>query len=142
MSEDATTLTWSKVATLDDLWEGETLDVQVGDQLILLVHLTGGEIRAYQGDCPHQRTALADGHLDGHVLTCAAHLWQFDLSTGQGVNPQGCRLDCYQVKVEDETISVGIPQDRQSRDPLGPAPEEEASHGHRRGSKTRRPGDP
>ena len=88
MSEDATTLAWIEVATLDDLWEGEVTDVQVGDELILLVHLAGGEIRAYQGHCPHQRTALADGHLDGQILTCAAHLWQFNLSTGQGVNPR------------------------------------------------------
>ena len=92
MSEDATTLAWIEVATLDDLWEGEVTDVHVGDQLTLLVHLAGGEIRAYQGHCPHQRTALADGHLDGQLLTCAAHLWQFNLSTGQGVNPQGCQL--------------------------------------------------
>jgi len=85
-------------------------DVQVGDELILLVHLAGGDIRAYQGYCPHQKTTLADGKLDGHILTCAAHSWQFNLSTGEGVNPKGCRLSRYQVKVEASTISVGIPQ--------------------------------
>src|SRR4030095_9190042 len=71
MSEDATTLAWIAVATLDDLWEGEVTDVHVGDALILLVHLAGGDIRAYQGHCPHQRTALADAHFDGQLLTCA-----------------------------------------------------------------------
>jgi toluene monooxygenase system ferredoxin subunit len=110
MPENATTLEWIAVATLDDLWEGEVTDVQVGDELILLVHLAGGDIRAYQGYCPHQKTTLADGKLDGHILTCAVHLWQFNLSTGEGVNPRGCQLYRYQVKVEDATISVGIPQ--------------------------------
>jgi toluene monooxygenase system ferredoxin subunit len=110
MPESATTLEWIAVATLDNLWEGEVTDVQVGDELILLVHLAGGDIRAYQGYCPHQKTTLADGKLDGHILTCAAHLWQFNLSTGEGVNPEGCQLYRYQVKVEDATISVGIPQ--------------------------------
>src|SRR5262245_56055288 len=123
MAEDATTLAWFEVATLDNLWEGEAIDVRVGDELILLVHLTGGEIRAYQGHCPQQRTTLADGQLDGHILTCAAHLWQFNLSTGQGVNPQGCQLYRYQVKVEDETICVGIPHDGLSHYNRGPAPE-------------------
>ena len=116
MSEDAITLAWIAVATLDELWEGEVTDVQVGDTTILLVHLAGGDIRAYQGYCPHQRTALANGHLDGPILTCAAHLWQFNLATGQGVNPQGCQLSRYRVKVEDATISVGIPRDAQSHD--------------------------
>jgi toluene monooxygenase system ferredoxin subunit len=105
-----TTLEWIPVATLGDLWEGDMTDVQVGDALILLVHLAGRDIRAYQGYCPHQKTTLADGKLDGHILTCAAHSWQFDVSTGEGVNPKGCQLSRYQVKVEDGTISVGIPQ--------------------------------
>jgi toluene monooxygenase system ferredoxin subunit len=104
-----TTLQWIPVTTLGDLWEGDITDVQVGDELILLVHLAGGNIRAYQGYCPHQKTVLADGKLDGHILTCAAHLWQFDVSTGEGVNPKRCQLHRYNVKVEDSTISVGIP---------------------------------
>jgi len=105
-----TMLEWIQVASLGDLWEGDMTDVQVGDELILLVHLIGGGMRAYQGYCPHQKTLLADGKLDGHILTCAAHSWQFDVSTGEGLNPKGCQLSRYQVKVEASTISVGIPQ--------------------------------
>ena len=108
MPEYAATLEWIAVGTLDDLWEGEMTDVQVGDEHILLARLTGGDIRAYQGHCPHQRTALADGKLDGHILTCAAHLWQFNLCTGEGVNPKGGELYRYQAKVQDATIFVGI----------------------------------
>lgn len=110
MPENVATLEWIAVATLGDLCEGEVTDFQIGDQLILLVHLNGGDIRAYQGYCPHQRTPLADGKLDGRVLTCAAHSWQFDLSTGQGVNPKRCQLDRYDVKIEDAAIFVRIPQ--------------------------------
>ena len=108
MPENVATLEWIAVATLDDLWEGEVTDVQVADELILLVHLNGGDIRAYQGHCPHQKTALADGELEGNVLTCAAHSWQFNLSTGEGVNPRSCQLYRYQVKVQYGTIFVGI----------------------------------
>ena len=110
MIENASTVRWIAVATLDELWEGEMTDVRVGDELILLAHLSGGDICAYQGCCPHQKTPLADGRLDGHILTCAAHLWQFNLLTGEGVNPKDCQLRRYQVKVEDPTISVGMPQ--------------------------------
>jgi toluene monooxygenase system ferredoxin subunit len=106
MPENASTPEWIAVATLDDLWEGEMTDVRVGDDLILLVHLPGCDIRAYQGYCPHQKTALADGKMDGCILTCAAHSWQFDLSTGEGVNPTSCRLDRYDIKIEDAAISV------------------------------------
>jgi toluene monooxygenase system ferredoxin subunit len=115
--ENAATLEWIAVATLDDLWEGEMTDVQVGDELILLVHLNGGDIRAYQGYCPHQKTALADGKLDGHILTCAAHLWQFDIFTGEGVNPRGRQLYRYQAKIEDGTIFVGIVRSEDGESP-------------------------
>jgi len=110
MPENVSRPEWIAVATLDDLWEGEMMDVQVGDELILLVHLDGGDVRAYQGHCPHQQTTLANGKLEGRILTCAAHSWQFDVSTGQGVNPESCQLDRYDVKIEDEAISVCIPQ--------------------------------
>jgi len=112
MPENPSRPEWIAVATLDDLWEGEMIDVQVGDAVILLVHLAGGDIRAYQGNCPHQKTPLLDGELEGRILTCAAHLWQFDLSTGEGVNPKSCRLDRYDVKIEDAAISVCIPHGR------------------------------
>lgn len=110
MRENACMPEWITVATLDDLWEGEMIDVQVGNELILLVHLAGGDVRAYQGQCPHQQTTLANGKLEGRILTCAAHSWQFDLSTGQGVNPESSRLGRYDVKIEDDAISVCIPQ--------------------------------
>ncbi len=108
MPQEMRTLQWIPVATVGDLWEGDIIDVQAGDELILLVHLVGGQIHAYQGHCPHQKTELADGKLDGHILTCAAHFWQFDLSTGEGVNPKRCQLRRYPVKIEDSTISVGM----------------------------------
>jgi toluene monooxygenase system ferredoxin subunit len=105
------TLEWIAVATLDDLWVGEMISVQVGDEHILLVRLTSDDVRAYQGQCPHQKSLLADGELDGHTLTCAAHLWQFNLFTGKGVNPAGCHLNRHQSKIQDSTIFVGIVRD-------------------------------
>jgi toluene monooxygenase system ferredoxin subunit len=108
MPENAAAPEWVAVATLDNLWKGEMTDVQIGDELILLVRLNSGDVHAYQGQCPHQKSPLADGKLDGHILTCAAHLWQFNLLTGEGVNPKGRQLRRYEVKVEDATVSVGI----------------------------------
>jgi toluene monooxygenase system ferredoxin subunit len=104
---------WIEVATLDDLWAGDILGVEVEGEQILLVYPESGAIRAYQGACPHQRALLADGDLQENILTCPGHNWQFDITTGQGVNPQNCRLYRYEVKLEDQRIYVGIPQDHQ-----------------------------
>ena len=108
-------VTWVEVGTLDDLWEGQMMGAEVDGQEVLLVHLPGGHVSAFQGVCPHQETLLEDGDLEGEVLVCGAHLWQFDARSGDGVNPDGARLYRYDVKVEDETIYVGVPADDERR---------------------------
>ena len=66
----------------------------------------GGEIKAFQGVCPHQDIALAEGKFDGKRVICRAHLWQFDAATGRGVNPDDCALAVYPVKVEGDDVLV------------------------------------
>lgn len=108
-------LRWVEVATLDDLWEGEMLEIEVEGERVLLVHLPGGEVRAYQGVCPHQERRLVDGELDGDILVCDGHGWEFDLRSGEGVNPKGCRLYTYEVRREGGSVLVGVPTDGSRR---------------------------
>ncbi|OBI15855.1 MULTISPECIES: Rieske 2Fe-2S domain-containing protein [unclassified Mycobacterium] len=100
--------TWIPVATIDDLWEGEVAEFFVGDRPILLAHLRTGQIRAYDGLCPHAGFPLADGDVDGDFLTCSAHNWEFDLSTGAGINPATCRLRSHEVRREGDQIVVSL----------------------------------
>jgi toluene monooxygenase system ferredoxin subunit len=109
------TVTWVEVGTLDDLWEGEMMGIEIEGEKVLLVHLRGGHISAFQGICPHQETPLEDGELEGDVLVCTAHLWEFDARSGSGVNPDGAQLYRYDVKVEDEAIYVGVPTGSERR---------------------------
>jgi len=102
------TATWIPVATLDDLWEGEVAEFYIGDRAILLAHLRNGEIRAYDALCPHAGYPLADGDVNGTVLTCGAHSWEFDLDTGAGVNPTNCRLVSHQVRLDGDQITVSL----------------------------------
>lgn len=104
-------LNWILVASCDDIWEGEMVDVEVDGQEILLVHNLGNNIRAYQSRCPHQRIPLSEGKFDGKAITCRAHLWQFDTASGKGINPENCQLLTYAIKVEENLIYIGIPQE-------------------------------
>lgn len=100
---------FQKACDLDDVWEGEMDVFEINGQEVLVVHAPGGEVRAYDPICPHQNFPLIDGELDDCVLTCSAHLWQFDVVSGDGVNPEGVSLTAYPVKVEDNAVMVALP---------------------------------
>jgi toluene monooxygenase system ferredoxin subunit len=104
---------WVDALDVGELWEGDVLDVEVDGEHVLLVRLLDGELRAYQGLCPHQEMLLADGDFDAEsgALVCMGHLWEFDLRAGAGINPGGCRLYAYPVEITGDRIKVGIPQD-------------------------------
>ena len=97
---------FKQVCALDDLWEGEMESFTVDGHEILLVCADGGEIKAFQGICPHQDIPLVEGKFDGKKVICRAHLWQFDASTGKGINPDDCALAEYPVKVEGDAVFV------------------------------------
>lgn len=96
-----------EVLHAEDLWEGEMTQVEIAGSPVLLVNV-GGEVRAYAGLCPHQDTPLATGTFENETIICASHLWEFDAKTGEGVNPTGCRLQSYLVKIEDGAICVEV----------------------------------
>ena len=100
---------FQKACDLDDVWEGEMDLFDVGGREVLIVHAPGGEVRAYDPICPHQDHPLIEGELEDCVLTCSAHLWQFNVVSGEGVNPTGVALTAYPVKVENETVMVALP---------------------------------
>jgi toluene monooxygenase system ferredoxin subunit len=96
-----------RVASVDELWTGEMIGIEVGGQALLLVNL-GGRVCAYRDRCAHMGVKLSEGKLEGRVLTCRAHQWQYDLTTGNGVNPQAARLERVEVEVDGDGVYVDI----------------------------------
>lgn len=104
---------WHDVPEAADLWEGDLVDVEIDGEPILIVHHLDGSYAAFQGLCPHQEVLLADGKWDEEscVLACSGHLWEFDMTTGNGINPAGSTLYRYQTVADDQGVRVAIPQD-------------------------------
>ena len=100
-------MAFRKVATLDELWDGEMTVLEIEGHVVLLVNVDGG-IHAYADSCPHLGTRLSQGSLQRNVLTCATHGWEFDASTGQGINPKTAGLESFAVKVENGDILIDV----------------------------------
>lgn len=100
-------MAFQKAFSLDDLWEGDMEVCDVGETEVLLVNI-GGTVHAVQSICPHQEVDLVEGELEGGVLTCRMHLWQFDIESGKGINPDHAKIARYPVRVEGDDIWVDV----------------------------------
>ncbi len=73
-----------EVARISEVPVGTMKRVTAFDQNILLSNV-GGKICATQNECGHQRASLAEGKLEGSIITCALHEAKFDVTTGRNV---------------------------------------------------------
>jgi toluene monooxygenase system ferredoxin subunit len=100
-------MTFRKVASLDELWSGEMMGLDVGGTGVLLVNIDD-HIYAYANACPHQKSPLSEGSLEGKTLRCARHQWEFDVCTGHGVNPENAFLETLSVTVRGRDILLDL----------------------------------
>jgi toluene monooxygenase system ferredoxin subunit len=100
-------MSFRRVASLDDLWSGEMKALEVDGKDILLINVDD-HVYAYGNACPHQKSRLSEGRLMGTILRCARHHWEFDVSTGRGVNPKNARLRVFPVALESRDILVDV----------------------------------
>ncbi|MGD9526913.1 Rieske 2Fe-2S domain-containing protein [Pseudonocardia sp.] len=101
--------TWHPAGPADDVWEGEMAFRRLADGTAVLLVNLDGTVRAFHGLCPHQQTSLEEADLDEGVITCTAHLWEFDARTGEGVNPTSACLPEYPTEVRDGRLYVRAP---------------------------------
>jgi 3-phenylpropionate/trans-cinnamate dioxygenase ferredoxin component len=100
--------TFIKVCSVSELPPGSMRGVEHDGKRIIVVNLEG-TLYAWDGTCTHEEYDLSMGFLTGDNVTCALHLSQFNLITGEAVNPPAERpLGKHQVKVVDGSILVEV----------------------------------
>ena len=96
-----------EVATLTEVQNETGKEVVVNGQLVALFNVDG-EIFAIDGMCAHAGGPLGTGCLEGKIVTCPWHGWQYDVSTGQHCLTENIRQTTYPVKVEEGKIFVEV----------------------------------
>jgi len=90
-----------------DVPPGTIREVQVEGKAVALANVAG-QFHAIDGVCIHRGGPLGDGVLEGAVVTCPWHGWQYDVRTGRvGQNP-AAGVNCFPVEVRGEEIFVNI----------------------------------
>ncbi len=110
------------VGTVGDFPQGTMKEVKAGDQDVLVVR-AGERFYAVAARCPHMGGRLAQGKLEGTVVTCPLHGSQFDVTDGHVVRwlrgsgmlsaigkamkgPRG--LAVYAIKVDGDRVLVEV----------------------------------
>ena len=94
-----------------ELWRGEMKGLEVAGRRLLLVNADGAPA-AFEDRCAHQEASMSNGTLDGCVLRCKHHGWEYDARSGEGLDPRGVRLRRFPVEIEGDEIRVGLPDAR------------------------------
>ena len=81
--------------------------VEVQGRAIALFKIAD-KIYALNHICPHQGGPLAEGGLDGPVVTCPWHGWQFDVTTGECTFNPSIKQETFPVKEEGDDLLVQI----------------------------------
>jgi len=67
----------------------------------------GGTFYAFGDTCTHRQCSLAEGELEETTIVCPCHGSEFDVQTGQVVNPPARDpVQSYQTRVEDGQIQI------------------------------------
>jgi nitrite reductase (NADH) small subunit len=94
-----------RAASKSDLPDGKICEVQLGDKAVALSNVAG-KFCAINGVCLHQAGPLGEGELEGQVVTCPWHGWQFDVTTGKVVGNPTLGVESYPVEVRGDDIYI------------------------------------
>ena len=95
------------VARVEEVPPGTVRTVHAGERAITLAHVDGA-FYATQHECLHLKGPLGEGRLEGHVLSCLWHGWEFDVRTGENEFDRAIRLRTYEVRVEGREVKVAV----------------------------------
>jgi 3-phenylpropionate/trans-cinnamate dioxygenase ferredoxin subunit len=81
---------------------------EIGGVRVVLASVEG-TLYAFDDLCPHRQCSLAEGHLEGTVVTCPCHGSQFDVTTGERLRGPAVRgVRTFAVRVENGDLQVEI----------------------------------
>ncbi|MER5671053.1 Rieske (2Fe-2S) protein [Pseudonocardia alni] len=124
------------VGTIDDFPPGSHPIIEVGGREVGIYNVDG-KLYAIHNVCAHALAPICHGRvggtwlpsepgtfdwgMEGRVLRCVAHGWEYDIATGESVaNVDKRRIRTFPVEVEDGKVIVTMRPLRRASGPTGP----------------------
>ncbi len=91
------------LALVADLPTDRGICVDVDGQRVGLFKV-GRRVYAIESMCPHAGAFLHTGYLEGRVIRCPMHGWDFDVKTGKSPTVDGAEVKTFNVKVKKGAV--------------------------------------
>lgn len=96
-----------RAARKEDVPPGKIYEFQVGGQAIAIANVAG-KFFAINSVCAHEGGPLGEGELEGTIVTCPWHAWQYDVTTGKVVQNPSLGVECYPVELRGDDVFVDV----------------------------------
>jgi nitrite reductase/ring-hydroxylating ferredoxin subunit len=98
-----------KVCAFTDLKPGTVTEVVSGGRPFAVLNCSG-EIICFDGTCPHAGGPLGQGVVEGEMLVCPWHGWQYRCRTGVNDSDEDLILEQFPVLVSNGDIFIEVPE--------------------------------
>ncbi len=96
---------FESVGTVDEFEDNVGRAVPVDGRMVA-VFRKGDQWHAIDDLCPHMGASLAEGFVEENTVTCPWHAWRFCIKDGTWEDNPRVKVDCFEVKVEDNEVFV------------------------------------
>ena len=96
-----------RVARVAEIPVGESRLFEIAGRQIAIFNVSG-HLHAIDNVCSHQGGPLAEGEVDGCVVTCPWHGWTYDVTTGVSPDDADVHVSRFAVRVDGDDVSVDL----------------------------------
>jgi nitrite reductase (NADH) small subunit len=100
-------MAFARAAKTNEITPGTIREFQVEGKAIALANVDG-KFYAINNTCLHRGGPLGEGAMDGKIVTCPWHGWQYDATTGKVAANPAVGVACYVTDVRGDDIWVDI----------------------------------
>jgi nitrite reductase/ring-hydroxylating ferredoxin subunit len=97
------------LAKVQDVPEGKGIVILLADGHEIALFKVNGEIYALDNSCPHQGGPLGEGTMDGSIVSCPWHGWEFNVTTGECLNMPTEAARKIEITIIDDAIYLANP---------------------------------
>ena len=100
-----------KIGKLSEVPLGESRVFKVSDKTVAVFNV-GGTLYAISDICRYGGDSLSNGKLDGHIVKCLKHDYEYDVQNGRCKTQAGMNIESFPIRTQNDEIVISVRRPR------------------------------